>query len=81
MKINIDGIEYTLREALLNNKIAMGEIIQKANKDFPEVLSYDDGGTMEYQYDDYTFIKCHTLAGNRDAYICRKDITLNDLDI
>lgn len=79
VNIKIDGKEYSLKEALLENKITMEEIIQKANKDFPNAVSYDDGGSKEYHYDNYTIIKCHTLNGNRDVYIGTKDMTLNDV--
>ncbi len=79
VNIIIDGQEYTLKEALLENKITMEEIIAKANKDFPNAVSYDDGGSIEYHYENYTIIKCHTLDGNRDVYIGTKDMTLNDV--
>ena len=57
----------------------MEEIIQKANKDLPNAASYDDGGSKEYHYENYTIIKCNTLNGNRDVYIGTKDMTLNDV--
>ena len=79
VNIVIDEQEYTLREALLENKITMEEIIAKANKDFPDAISYDDGGSIEYHYENYTIIKFHTLDGNRDVYIGIKNMTINDL--
>ena len=79
VNIVIDEQEYTLREALLENKITMEEIIAKANKDFPDAITYDDGGSVEYHYENYTIIKFHTLDGNRDVYIGTKDMTINDL--
>lgn len=79
VNILINGEELSLRNALLNNKITMEEIIAKANKDFPNAVSYDDGGSIEYHYDNYTIIKCHTLEGNRDVYIGTKDLKLNDV--
>ena len=79
VNIVIDEQEYTLREALLENKITMEEIIAKANKDFPDAISYDDGGSIEYHYENYTIIKFHTLDGNRDVYIGTKNMTINDL--
>ena len=59
----------------------MEEIIAKANKDFPDAEIYQDGGSMEYHYDNYTIIKVHKLDGNRDVYIGTKDMTINDLEI
>ena len=85
INLNSDSSELTedsisLRDALLQNKITMDEIIAKANKDFPDTISYDDGGSMEYHYDNYTIIKVHNLNGNRDVYIGTKDMTINDLE-
>lgn len=57
----------------------MEEIIAKANKDLPFAISYDDGGSIEYHYENYTIIKFHTLDGNRDVYIGNKNMTINDL--
>ena len=79
VNIKIEGKNYLLKDALLQNKITMDEIIAKANNDFPNAVSYDDGGSMEYHYEDYTIIKCHTLDGNRDVYIGTKEMTLNDV--
>ena len=81
VNIRIDGEEYSLKEALLEDRITMEEIIAKANKDFPDAEIYKDGGSMEYHYDNYTIIKMHKLDGNRDVYIGTKDMTINDLDI
>lgn len=81
VNIRIDGKDYSLRDALLQNKITMEEIIVKANIDIPNAIGYDDGGSVEYHYDNYTIIKCHSLDGNRDVYIGRNGLTLNDLNI
>lgn len=82
--IKIDNTEYNLRDALLNNKITMEEIIAKANQDAfqdktIEVDSYNDGGTNIYHYNNYTIIKFHTVEGNRDVYIGVHYMTLNDV--
>lgn len=83
VNIKIDGKDYLLKDALLENKITMEEIIQKANKDLDDNKitgdMYKDGGSMEYHYENYTIIKCHTLDGNRDVYIGAKEMTLNDV--
>jgi len=86
INLNNDNTSLTqnsmsLRDALLQNKITIEEIIAKANKDIPNAVSYDDGGSMEYHYENYTIIKCHTLDGNRDVYIGSKDMTMHDLEI
>ena len=57
----------------------MEEIIAKANKDLPVAISYDDGGSIEYHYENYTIIKFHTLDGNRDVYIGVPEMILSDV--
>ena len=83
VNIRIDGKDYSLKEALLQNKITMEEIIAKANQDEKDgkikADMYKDGGSMEYHYENYTIIKCHTIDGNRDVYIGTKDLKLNDV--
>ena len=83
VNIRIDGKDYSLKEALLENKITMEEIIAKANRDEKDgkirADMYKDGGSMEYHYENYTIIKCHTVDGNRDVYIGTKDLKLTDV--
>ena len=83
VNIKIDGKEYSLKEALLENKITMEEIISKANQDEKDgkikADMYKDGGSMEYHYENYTIIKCHTVDGNRDVYIGTKNLRLKDI--
>lgn len=81
--ILINGEEISLRDALLNNKITIDEIIEKANYDMEAKRisggMYRDGGSMIYKYDNYTIIKCHTIDGNRDVYIGTKEMTIKDI--
>lgn len=83
VNIRIDGKDYSLKEALLEEKITMEEIIAKANQDERDekikAVMYEDGGSAEYHYENYTIIKCHTLDGNRDVYIGSKDLKLTDV--
>lgn len=81
VNITIGNKTMSLENALRNGKLTLDGLIIKANKDFPNAVSYDDGGSMEYHYDNYTIIKVHKLDGNRDVYIGIKDMTINDLDI
>lgn len=85
VNILINGEEISLRNALLENKITMNEIIAKANKDLKDSKitgdTYKDGGSIIYNYGNYTIIKCHTLDGNRDVYIGEKSMTINDIKI
>lgn len=77
--ITIDEKNYDLKTALMRNKINMSEIINKANIDFPNTPTYDDGGSVEYHYKDYTIIKLNTINNNHDVYIGNNKITINDI--
>lgn len=79
VNITVDGKYYSLRDALLNNKITMNEIISKANKDIKDAIVYKDGGSIEYHYPNYTIIKMHTEDGNRDVYIGVPKLNINDI--
>lgn len=79
VQIVIDNKTYSLEDALNSNKITMDEIIAKANQDLPNAPSYDDGGSIEYHYDNYTIIKLHTINGNRDVYIGNEKLTIHDV--
>ena len=83
--ILIDDEEMSLRDALLENKITMEEMIAKANQDVADQKitgdMYNDGGSMIYSYENYTILKVHNLEGNRDVYIGGKDMRWNDLEV
>lgn len=83
VNILINGEEMSLRDALLQDKITMNEIISKANEDVRNEKiqgnMYRDGGSMLYQYQSYAILKCHTVDGNRDVYIGTPDMTINDV--
>lgn len=79
VKITIADKTMLLEEALRSGKMTIDGLVIKANKDFPNLISYDDGGSMEYHYDNYTIIKMHKIDGNRDVYIGTKDMTINDI--
>lgn len=79
--IKINNEELDLKEALLNNKITMEEIIEQAKSDKKNGIiksaMYTDGGSMKYYYDDYTIIKSNSLDGNKDVYIGISEMNLN----
>lgn len=80
VKIKIDNTQYDLRDALLNDKITMEEIIAKANQDLEnKMLQANDGGSIEYPYDTYTIIKLHRINGNRDVYIGNTEMHIDDV--
>lgn len=83
VKVKLDNIEIDLKEALLNNKVTMEQIIEQAEKDKDnEIINadmYKEGGTMIYWYGAYTIIKSHSLDGNKDVYIGIPEMTLNNV--
>ncbi len=81
VNVIVDNKTMSLEDALKSGKMTIQGIIQKANKDFPNATSYDDGGSVEYHYEDYSIIKVHKLDGNRDVYIGVPSMKLNDLKL
>ncbi len=81
VNIFVDNKTMSLEDALRSGKMTIDGIIQKANKDFPNAISYDDGGSIEYHYKDYSIIKVHKLDGNRDVYIGVPNMKINDLKL
>lgn len=80
----IEGEKMSLREALLNNKITVEEILEKAYKDVKENNRifgdiYLDGGSSFYLYKDYQILKCNTLSGNRNLYIGIPSMHIDDV--
>lgn len=80
VNITVNGEDMTLRNALLQNKITMEEIITKAKEDIKNPIVYDDGGSTEYKYDLYTIIKLNTLEGNKDVYIGMQEMSINNIN-
>ncbi|MFR2788126.1 MAG: hypothetical protein ACLTBX_04985 [Clostridia bacterium] len=81
VNVKVDSKEMSLEEALKSGKMTIEGIIQKANKDFPKAMTYNDGGSIEYHYKDYSIIKVHKLDENRDVYIGIPEMNLNDLKL
>ena len=83
VNVKVDNKEMSLEEALRSGKITIDGLIIKANKDFNNGLilctGYTDDGGMEYYYENYTIIKCHSLDGNRDVYIGIPEMRLKDI--
>ena len=84
VNIIINNEKFALRDALLNNRISVEEILDKANKDAKESKifkgAYSDGGSVDYFYTNYTILKYHTLGGNRDMYIGELAMDINVLN-
>ncbi len=78
VNIIINEEKMSLRDALLNDKITVDRILEKAEKDFNERTIwrgvYSDGGSKNYIYDDYSILKCNRIMStpderDRDLYI------------
>ena len=82
--IVINNEKMSLRNALINNKISIDEILEKANKDINELKIfgdfYLDGGSKYYLYEDYSIIKLNTLSGKYDLYIGTPSMDINDIE-
>lgn len=76
--------KYKLSEALNNHMIFPDYIIAKANYDvINNNIKYDvytDGGSIEYEYPNYTIIKYNTLNGKNDLVITDKNTKLHNLE-
>lgn len=79
INVTVNNETMLLEDALKSGKITIQGIIQKANRDIPNAISYKDGGSIEYHYKDYAIIKYHSLDGNRDVYIGIPEMKLTDL--
>lgn len=83
VEIIIDGKPMSLVEALDENKITIDKILNKATNDVDEGIAiggiYRDGGSRTYTYSNYSIIKCNKLDGNRDLYIGKSGMDINDL--
>ncbi len=69
----------SLRDALLEKKITIEEILKKASQNIIHPRIANDGGSIEYHYPNYTIIKCHTVDGNKDIYFGDETLTLDDI--
>lgn len=83
VKVLQNGKEIDLKEAISKDNSIIEKIVLKAEKDtglgiVKNYGMYKDGGTEEYEYDNYNIIKSNRLAGensrNRDVYITRSDL-------
>ena len=80
VNVKVNDKVMTLENALKDGYLTLSGILSKANKDKGDnAVSYDDGGSKEYQYESFVIIKYHKLDGNRDMYICKAGTSLNDL--
>ena len=92
VNIIINNETFTLRDALLSNKITVEEILDNADKDVEKYknalkFGYADGGSTEYFYNNYIILKYKqekinkngTFEYNKDMYIGDISMDINDL--
>ena len=68
-----EDMVYSLEDALNEGIISVQSILDQAKLDekygICEMAYYQDGGSIEYRYKDYTILKFNSLDGNRDLII------------
>ena len=87
VNVIINTEKMSLRDALLNDKITVEQILEKAEKDFNERMIwrgiFADGGSKNYIYDDYSILKCNRYMMNdeinRDLYIGVPSMYIGDV--
>lgn len=79
VNVKVNNKEMTFENALREGYITLSGLLVKANRDGVERDSYDDGGSIRFHYEDYTIIKCNTIDGDYDLYICPKGTSINEV--
>lgn len=81
-EIKLGNKNYTLKDAILNNKTSMEEIVA----DLKETIDYNNGQATMYRdasidlnnFVDISILKCDTESGNKDYYIGNREMQYND---
>lgn len=84
--ITVDGdMVYSLENALNSNILTTQDLIDQAKLDekygICQIAYFNDGGSIEYLYNDYTILKYNTLDGNKDLFISMPQSLMPDLII
>ena len=82
--IEVGEISVSLDDAIDNKNISVDALIDKARYDTKDgkvkAITYKDGGSTLYVYDDYSIIKLNRITGGRkDVFIGPVDMSINDL--
>ena len=85
VSITIEGdMVYSLEDALKQGVIKVQDILEQAKQDekyrFCEEAYYQDGGSTEYRYAEYTILKYNTLDGNKDLVIGMQGSIINQMN-
>ncbi len=77
VQVVVNGETYDLKDALEEKIITGNDIIDQGKNDVKnndcDYISYKDGGTVEYLYDNYTILKLNIMDGENDLVIGMKD--------
>ena len=83
--ITIEGdMVYSLEDALSQGVITVQDILEQVKQDekygICEIGYYNDGGSTEYRYAEYTILKYNTLDGNKDMVIGMQGTIINQVN-
>ena len=81
--IIVEGdMAYSLEDALSHKVITVQDILDQAKLDekygICQISLFNDGGSIEYRYKDYTILKYNTLDGNKDLFIAMSESLMPD---
>lgn len=84
--IGVEGdMVYSLKDALNSNILTTQDLIDQAKLDekygICQIAYFNDGGSTEYLYNDYTILKYNTLGGKKDLIIAMPESLMHDLII
>lgn len=88
VNVIIDKQKISLKDALINDKITIEQILQRAEKDLSEKTIfgavYSDGGSKFYLYENYAILKLNKGINNnedknKDIYIGPPSMNINDI--
>ena len=83
VNVTVNGETMPIYEALSKGYITLNGILKKCNIGVSEgtvtETRYDDGGSVLFNFEDYSVIKYHTIGepGNSDVYIGTTDMDIN----
>lgn len=79
-EITINKKIYSLEQSLKENRINMDNILEHAKQTCSNIRYANDGGSIEFHFDDYTIIKLNKATGENDVYFGDKSLVINDLE-
>ena len=82
IEVFIDNKIISLRDAILEGKITVNDILEKLEKDYNLRVSiykgtYKDGGSLIYRYTNCNILKYNKEDGNKDLYIGNLEVDIS----